>query len=100
MQLELYYKKEYVCKIPSRRLKHFRHILRKDNELVHLLQQVTYVTASDIKHFATNLQIYESFHNNAQTMKHIHQLQIFFNYFYFSFNTKHFTLKLGRGRVV
>ena len=32
-------------------------------------------------------------------MKHIHQLQIFFNYFYFSFNTKHFTLKLGRGRV-
>ena len=33
-------------------------------------------------------------------MKHIHQLQIFFNYFYFSFNTEHFTLKLGRGRVV
>ena len=29
-------------------------------------------------------------------MKRIHQLQIFFNYFYFSFNTKHFTLKLGR----
>ena len=28
-------------------------------------------------------------------MKHIHQMQIFFNYFYFSFNTKHFTLKLG-----
>ena len=28
-------------------------------------------------------------------MKHIHQLQIFFNYFDFSFNTKHFTLKLG-----
>ena len=27
-------------------------------------------------------------------MKHTHQLQIFFNYFYF---TKHFTLKLGRG---
>ena len=25
-------------------------------------------------------------------MKHINQLQIFFNYFYFSFNTKHFTL--------
>ena len=25
---------------------------------------------------------------------------IFFNYFYFSFNTKLFTLKLGRGRVV
>ena len=33
-------------------------------------------------------------------MKHIHQLQIFLNYFYFSFNTKDFTLKLGRGRVV
>ena len=33
-------------------------------------------------------------------MKHIHQLKIFFNYFYFSFNTKHFTLKLGRGWVV
>ena len=62
MQLELYYKKEYVCKIPSRRLKHFRHILRKDNELAHLLHQVTYVTASDIKNFATNMQIYESFH--------------------------------------
>ena len=38
--------------------------------------------------------------NKSQTMKHIHQLQIFFNYFYFSFNTKHFTLNLGRGRVV
>ena len=35
MQLELCYKKEYVCKIPSRRLIHFRHILRKDNELAH-----------------------------------------------------------------
>ena len=40
----------------------FRHILRKDNELAHLLHQVTYVTASDIKKIATNLQIYESFH--------------------------------------
>ena len=39
----------------------FRHILRKDNELAHLLHQVTYVTASDIKNFATNLHIYESF---------------------------------------
>ena len=29
-------------------------------------------------------------------MKYIHQLQILFNYFYFSFNTKLFTLKLGR----
>ena len=80
----------------------FRHILRKDNELTLLLHQVTYVTVSDIKNFATNLQIYESFHMSklSQTMKHIIQLQIFFNYFYFSFNTKHFTLKLGRGRVV
>ena len=43
-------------------IKHFRHILRKDNELTRLLHQVTYVTASDIKNFATNLQIYESFH--------------------------------------
>ena len=51
----MYYKKEYVCKISSRRLKHFRHILRKDNELTHLLHQVTYVTASDIKKFATIL---------------------------------------------
>ena len=66
MQLELYYKKEYVCKIPSRRLKHFRHILRKDNELAHLLHQVTYATASDIKNFATNLQIYEFFHISKQ----------------------------------
>ena len=40
----------------------FRHILRKDNELAHLLHQVTYVTASDIENFATNLQTYESFH--------------------------------------
>ena len=40
----------------------FRHILCKDYELAHLLHQVTYVTASDIKNFATNLQIYESFH--------------------------------------
>ena len=61
MQLELYFKKEYVYKILSRRLKHFRHIFHKDNELDHLLPQVTYVTASDIKKIATNLQIYESF---------------------------------------
>ena len=40
----------------------FRHILGKDNELAHLLHQVTYVTASDIKIFASNLQIYESLH--------------------------------------
>ena len=62
MQLELYFKKAYVCKIPSRSLKHFRHILRNDNEFAHLLHQVTYVTASDIKNFAPNLQIYEYFH--------------------------------------
>ena len=37
------------------------HILRKDNELTHLLHQVTYVTASDIKNSATNLPIYEFF---------------------------------------
>ena len=40
----------------------FRHILYKDNEFAHLLHQVTYVTASDIKNFGTNLQIYESFY--------------------------------------
>ena len=67
MQLELYFKKEYACKIPSMRLKQFRHIfLPKDNELAHLLHQVTYVTASDITSFATNLQIYESFHISKQ----------------------------------
>ena len=60
MQLDLYYKKEYVCKNPSKRFNIFRHILRKDNELAHLLHQVTYDTVSDIKPFATNLQIYES----------------------------------------
>ena len=102
MQLELYFKKEYVCKIPPRRLQHFRHILRKDNELAHLLHQVTYVTASDIKNFATNLQIYESFHiskkiPNNETYSSTANI---FNYVYFSFNTKRFTLKLGRGRVV
>ena len=43
-------------------IKTFRHILCKDNELAHLLHQVTDVTASDIRNFATNLQIYESFH--------------------------------------
>ena len=39
-----------------------RHILRKDNELAHLLHQVTYVTASDIKNFATNFNFYEPFY--------------------------------------
>ena len=33
-------------------------------------------------------------------MKDINQLQIFFNYFYLSFNTKTFALKLGRGMDV
>ena len=90
------------AKFPRGDLNIFRHILHKGNELADLLHKVAYVTASDIKNFATNLQIYKSFHisKKSQTMKHIHQLQIFFNYFYFSFNTKHFTLKLGRGRVV
>ena len=50
------------AKFPRGDLNIFRHILRKDNELAHLLQQVTYVTASDIKNFTTNLQIYEYFH--------------------------------------
>ena len=50
------------AKFPRGDLNIFRPILRKDYELAHLLHQVTYVTASDIKNFAKNLQIYESFH--------------------------------------
>ena len=50
------------AKFPRGDLNIFRHILRKDNVLTHLLHQVTYVTASDIKKVATNLQIYEYFH--------------------------------------
>ena len=50
------------AKFPRRDYNIFRHILRKDNELAHLLHQVTYVTASGIKNFATNLQIYKSLH--------------------------------------
>ena len=50
------------AKFPRRYLNIFRHILCKDNDLAHLLHQVTYVTDSDIKIFATNLQTYESFH--------------------------------------
>ena len=50
------------AKFPRGDYKIFRHILREDNELAHLFHQVTYVTASDIKNCATNLQIYESFH--------------------------------------
>ena len=50
------------AKFPRGDLNIFRHILRRNNELAHLLYQVTYVTASDIKKFAANLQIYESFH--------------------------------------
>ena len=33
----------------------FKQILRKDNELAHLLHQVTYVTASDIKKVCNTL---------------------------------------------
>ena len=50
------------AKFPRGDLNIFRHIIRKDNELAHLLPQVTYVSASESKNFATNLQIYESFH--------------------------------------
>ena len=50
------------AKFPRGDLNIFRHILRKDNELAHLLHQVTYVTASDIKKIATNLQNHESFY--------------------------------------
>ena len=50
------------AKFPRGDLNIFRHIFRQDNELAYLLHQVTYVTASDIKNFATNLQIYESFY--------------------------------------
>ena len=66
MQLKLYYKKNYVREIPSKRLNVFRRILRKDNELAHLLHQVTYVTASDIKKIAINLHIFESFYISIQ----------------------------------
>ena len=37
--------------------------------------------------------------NKSQTMKYSSNANIF-NYFYFSLNTKLFTLKLGRSRVV
>ena len=55
-----------------------------------------------LKNFATKLQINESFHiskyiPNNET--HSSTANIF-NYFSFSFNTKLFTLKLDRGRVV
>ena len=43
-------------------IKTFRHILCKDNDLAHLLCQVTYQLASDIRNFVTNLQIYRSYH--------------------------------------
>ena len=43
-------------------IKTFRYILRIDNQLAHLLHQVTYVTTSGIKKVPTNLQIYKSFH--------------------------------------
>ena len=90
MQLELYIKKEYVCKIPLERLKHFRHILRKDNEFAHLLCQVTYVKALVYKKFCNKIADLCLFISaiKSLTMKDINQLQIFFNYFYLSFNTK------------
>ena len=49
-----------------------------------------------------NLQIYESFHisNKFQKNETYSSTANIFKYFYFSFNTKLFTLKLGRGRVV
>ena len=37
------------AKFPRGDLNMFRHNLLKDNELAHLLHQVTYVTASDFK---------------------------------------------------
>ena len=43
------------AKFPRGDLNIFRHILRKDNELAHLLHQVTYVTASDIKKICNEL---------------------------------------------
>ena len=101
MHLALCYKKEYVRKILPWRLKRFRHILRRDNELAHLLHQVTYVTASDLKKIATNLQIYESFYISKKILNNeTYSSTNIFNYFYFSFNTKHLTLKLGGGRVI
>ena len=92
MQLELYFKKEYVCKIPSRRLKHLRHILRhlrhilrKDNALAHLLCQVTDVTASDIRNFATNLRIYKSLYKQLNPKNERYKLTAnIFNLFYLS----------------
>ena len=77
-------------------------ILRKTNEPAHLLHQVTYVTASDIKNFATKLQIFESFHISKKIPNNetYSSTAICFKLYYFSFNTKLFTLKLGRNRVV
>ena len=94
MQLELNFKKEYVCEIPSRRLKHYRHILRKDNAFVHLSYQVTDVTASDIRNFATNLRIYKPFYisNLIPNNERYQSTANIFNYIYLSFNTKLFTL--------
>ena len=102
MQLGLYFKKEYVCKIPSRRLKHFRHTLFKDNEHAHLLRQVTDDTASDIRNFATNLQIYGSFHmsNYIPNNERYSSTTNIFNYFNLGFNTKLFTLNVGKDVVV
>ena len=62
-------------------IKNFRHILRKDNELVHLLRHVTYVTVSDIRNFATNMQIYESFLISNKIPNN--EIKIFINCKYF-----------------
>ena len=64
MQLELVFKKEYVCKLPSKRLKHLRHILHKDTDLAHIFCQITDVAASDIWNSVTKLQIYNSYYIN------------------------------------
>ena len=61
MQLELFFKKKYVCKFLD------KLILRKANGLVQLFCQVTDVTAYDIRHFVTNLQVYESNDTSNQT---------------------------------
>ena len=55
-----------------------------------------------LKNFATNLQIHESFHISKQIINNetYSSTANIFNNFYFSFNTKHFTLKLGKGRGV
>ena len=52
------------AKFPQGDSNMFRHILRKDNAFAHLLCQVTDVTASAIRNFATNLRINKSFYTS------------------------------------